>query len=110
MDSPFRRAANLFRYLAALTVCGIWSHATAQRAQDADYFFDGLQEESARLLCSDQHFLDTAKLGAEACKKAVELHVEECRTIVEPLETELLVKVYLMCLQSKILLPEAAGN
>ncbi len=110
LDSRYRQAAILFRISVALIAVGTWSHAIAHDEPEAEYFFDGMQDEVVKHLCSDQHFLDTAKLGAEACKEAIEMHVEECWTIVESLETELLVKVYVMCLHSKILLSEADGN
>jgi len=126
LDSRFRQAANLFRISVALLACGTWPHAIAHDEPEA-YFFDGIQDAVVEHLCSDQHFLNTAKLGAEACKEAIELHVEECRAVVEPLEPELfldesdfseentkkfasLSKVYVMCLQSKILLSKADGN
>ena len=126
LDSRFRQGANLFRISVALITCGTWPHAIAYGAPEA-YFFDGIQGEVVRQLCSDQHFLDTAKLGAEACDEASELHIEECRAIVESLVPELFldvsgvseentkkmistIKVYLMCLQSRILLSKADSN
>ena len=110
LDSRFRQAAILFRVSVALVAVGAWSHAIADDESESKYFFDGMRDEAVNLLCNDQHFLDTGQLSAEACKDAIDLHVEECRTIVESLEAEILAKVYLMCLQSKILLSGAESN
>jgi hypothetical protein len=126
LDCRFRQAANLFRISIALIACGTLSHAIAHDEPES-YFIDGFQDAVAEHLCSDQHFLNKAKLGAEACKEAIESHVEECWAIVEPLEPDLfhdesdfseentkkhasLANVYLMCLQSRILLSTADGN
>ncbi len=104
----------------------MWPHAIAHDEAET-YIFDGMQDSVVEHLCSDQHFLNTADLGAEACKKAIQLHVEKCRAIVEPLEPELFfdesdfskentktfaspIKDYVMCLQSEIFLSKADGN
>ncbi len=108
--SRLRRTAILCRISIALIAVGAWPHGVAYGELESEYFWDGMQAEMANVLCGDQHFLDIAKLSAEVCKKAVAFHVEECRTIVEPLQTEMLVKVYLMCLQSKVLLSEAGDK
>ena len=126
LDNQIRQAANLFRISVALIAFGTWSHAIAHDEPEA-YFIDGFQDEVVEHLCSDQHFLNKAKLGAEACKEAIELHVEKCWAIVETLEPELFLdesdfseentkkftslgNIYVMCLQSKILLSRADSN
>ncbi len=110
LGSRFRQAAILFRISVALVAVGAWSHAIADDEPESKYFFAGMNEEVVNLLCNDQHFLDTGKLSAEACKDAIDMHVEDCRNIVASLETEILAKVYVMCLQSKILLSGADSN
>ena len=110
LNSRFRQTAILSRISVALIAIGAWPHGVAYGESESEYFWYGMKEEVVNQLCGDQHFLDIARLSAEACKKAIDLHVNECKTIVEPLETELLVKVYVMCLQSKVLLAEAGDN
>ena len=123
LDSRFRQAANRIQISFALIAFGTWSHVLAQHEPEA-YFFDGIEDEVVEHLCSDQHFLNTAELGAKACEEAIDLHVEECWDIVEQLEPELfvdglgfsldntqmfgsLMNVFVMCLQSQILLSKA---
>ena len=125
LDSRFRQAMNLSRISVALLARGTWPHAIAHDEAES-YFFNGVQDELVEHLCSDQHFLDTAELGPGACKEAIEFHTEECRAVVESLEPELFLgesdfseqntkklaslgRIYVMCLQSKILLSEADG-
>ena len=110
LGSHIRQVAIQFRISVALVAVGVWSHAIAGDEPKSKYFFDGLHDVVVDHLCNDQHFLDTGKLSVKACKDASDVHSEECRTVVESLETEILAKVYVMCLKSKILLSEADSN
>jgi hypothetical protein len=110
LGSHIRQVAILFRISVALVAVGVWSHAIAGDEPKSKYFFDGLHDEVVDHLCNDQHFLDTGKLSVKACKDASDVHSEECRTIVESLETELLDKVFVLCLQYKILFSGADIN
>jgi len=110
LGNRFRQVVILFQISVVLVAVGASLHANADDEPRSKYFFYGMRDEVANLLCDDQHFLETGKLSAEACRDAINLHVEECRSIVESLETEILAQVYLMCLQSKILLSPADSN
>ena len=110
LSSSFRQTTILSRISIALIAVAVGAHGVVYGESESEYFWDGMQEEAVNQLCGDQHLLDIARLSADACKKAIDLHVEECRTIVEPLETEMLVQIYVMCLQSKVLLSQAGDN
>jgi len=110
LGSHIRQVAILFRISVALVAVGVWSHAIAGDEPNSNYFLDGLHDGAVDHLCNDRHFLDTGKLSVKACKDASDVHSEECRTIVESLETEILHKDYVMCLQSRILLSGADSN
>jgi len=125
-DNRFRKAVTLFRYLLALMACSLWLQAIAHDDAEAE-FFDAIRAKAVEQICADQHFLETAQLETGVCAEAVGVHVEKCWAIVEPLEPEVnlddsdfsdettrkfrsLGAVYLMCLQSKILLSKSGGN
>ena len=101
-------------------------HAYCHDDSDID-FFDSLQHIAINHLCADQYFLDSANLEADTCKKAVDLNIEKCWSIVEPLEPTInrddsdfsaestrkfssFSEFYVMCLQTKILLPRPDGK
>ena len=96
------------RILAAAIITGACLHGVSHGQAASEYFWHGVQDEATFQLCSNERFLDIGKLSEEECKKMIDMHAMECRTTVERLRADMStsLQIYVMCLQSSVLLYE----